>query len=85
MKLYLFMSYYKGFEIRAKVEAKNDEDAKKQYVLALEQGSFLISKKDFRSPRLMHTTFEEVDRDITIPVASTKENGFRAEVGKVFS
>jgi len=85
MKLYLFKSFYAGFEIEARVEAKDDEDAKKQYVLALEQGDFWIDKKNFRSPKLIHTTFEEIDRDITIPVTSTKENGFRAEVGKVIS
>ena len=85
MKLYLFKSFYAGFEIEARVEAKDDEDAKKQYVLALEQGDFLIDKKNFRSPKLIHTTFEEIDRDITIPVTSTKENGFRAEVCKVIS
>jgi len=85
MKLYLFKSFYAGFEIEARVEAKDDEDAKKQYVLALEQGDFLIAKKDFRSPKLIHTTFEEIDRDVTIPVTSTTKNGFRAEVGKVIS
>jgi len=85
MKLYLFKSFYAGFEIEARVEAKDDEDAKKQYVLALEQGDFLIDKKNFRSPKLIHTTFEEIDRDVTIPVTSTTKNGFRAEVGKVIS
>ena len=85
MKLYLFKSFYAGFEIEARVEAKDDEDAKKQYVLALEKGDFLIVKKDFRSPKLIHTTFEEIDRDVTIPVTSTTKNGFRAEVGKVIS
>tara|TARA_B100001939_G_C16919023_1_gene608384 strand:+ start:986 stop:1246 length:261 start_codon:yes stop_codon:yes gene_type:complete len=65
MKQYLFIARAAGKCIRSTVNAANDDDAQVGFVKNLNEGKFSVSDEALYTPRMIFSTYEELDNGTT--------------------